>query len=101
MDNFTVDLDKDQETLTVKLRGRLESATSPKLEEALAKNLEGVKDLRMDFAELEYLSSAGLRVLLTVSKTMKKQGTMEIRNVNEEVMEVFTITGFTSILTIL
>lgn len=101
MDNLTIDLDKNQETLTVKLGGRLESATSSKLEEALAKNLEGVKDLRMDFAELEYLSSAGLRVLLTASKTMKKQGTMEIRNVNEEVMEVFTITGFTSILTIL
>ena len=101
MDNLTINLDKNQETLTVKLGGRLESATSPKLQEALGNNIEGVKDLRMDFAELQYLSSAGLRVLLTASKTMKKQGTMEIRNVNEEVMEVFTITGFAGILTIL
>mgnify|MGYP001034874056 CR=1 FL=1 len=99
MDNLIIDLDRNQETLTVKLKGRLESATSPQLEEAL--ELEGIKDLRMDFAGLEYLSSAGLRVLLAVSKTMKKQGTMEISNVNEEVMEVFIITGFAGILTIL
>ena len=99
MDNLIIDLDRNQETLTVKLKGRLESATSPQLEEAL--DLEGIKDLRMDFAGLEYLSSAGLRVLLAVSKTMKKQGTMEISNVNEEVMEVFIITGFAGILTIL
>lgn len=101
MDNLTIETEKNQETLNVKLGGRLESSTSPKLEEELKKNLEGIMDLRFDFAKLEYLSSAGLRVLLSASKTMKKQGTMEIRNVNEEVMEVFIITGFAGILTIL
>lgn len=88
-------------TLEIKLTDRLDTVTSPQLEEKLKKELEGVTNLQFDFAELEYISSAGLRVLLTASKKMKKQGKMEIHHVNEEVMEVFTITGFADILTIL
>ncbi|MBD5479851.1 MAG: STAS domain-containing protein [Lachnospiraceae bacterium] len=94
-------IEKNGNTLEIKLTDRLDTVTSPQLEEKLKKELEGVTELRFDFAELEYISSAGLRVLLTASKKMKKQGKMEIHNVNEEVMEVFTITGFADILTIL
>lgn len=87
--------------LTVEPSGRLDTVTSPQLEKKLKEELEGIASLRFDFAELAYISSAGLRVLLSVSKRMKKQGGgMEIRNVNDEVMEVFTITGFADILTI-
>lgn len=94
-------IEKSGNTLEIKLTGRLDTVTSPQLEEKLKKELEGVTNLQFDFAELEYISSAGLRVLLTASKKMKKQGKMEIHHVNEEVMEVFTITGFADILTIL
>ena len=96
-----IGIEKNENTLEIKLTDRLDTVTSPQLEEKLKKELEGVTNLQFDFAELEYVSSAGLRVLLTASKKMKKQGKMEIHNVNEEVMEVFTITGFADILTIL
>lgn len=96
-----IGIEKSGNTLEIKLTGRLDTVTSPQLEEKLKKELEGVINLQFDFAELEYISSAGLRVLLTASKKMKKQGKMEIHHVNEEVMEVFTITGFADILTIL
>ncbi|MDE5803115.1 MAG: STAS domain-containing protein [Lachnospiraceae bacterium] len=96
-----IGIERNGNTLEIKLTDRLDTVTSPQLEEKLKKELEGVTNLQFDFAELEYISSAGLRVLLTASKKMKKQGKMEIHNVNEEVMEVFTITGFADILTIL
>ncbi|MBD5536572.1 MAG: STAS domain-containing protein [Lachnospiraceae bacterium] len=96
-----IGIEKNENTLEIKLTDRLDTVTSPQLEEKLREELEGVTNLQFDFAELEYVSSAGLRVLLTASKKMKKQGKMEIHNVNEEVMEVFTITGFADILTIL
>lgn len=96
-----IGIEKNGNTLEIKLTDRLDTVTSPQLEEKLREELEGVTNLQFDFAELEYVSSAGLRVLLTASKRMKKQGKMEIHNVNEEVMEVFTITGFADILTIL
>lgn len=96
-----IGIERNKSTLEIKLTDRLDTVTSPQLEEKLKEELEGVTNLQLDFAELEYISSAGLRVLLTASKRMKKQGKMEIRNVNEEVMEVFTITGFADILTIL
>ena len=96
-----IGIERNGNTLEIKLTDRLDTVTSPQLEEKLKKELEGVTNLQFDFAELEYVSSAGLRVLLTASKKMKKQGKMEIHNVNEEVMEVFTITGFADILTIL
>lgn len=85
--------------LLLKLTGRLDTTTSPLLEEELG-TLEGVNDLQLDLAKMDYLSSAGLRVLLKVSKIMDKQGTMTVVNVNRTVMEVFNITGFSDILTI-
>lgn len=86
--------------LTVALEGRLDTTTSPELEAELKTSLTGVTDLKFDFAELKYISSAGLRVLLSTQKTMNRQGTMTITHVNETVMEVFEVTGFSDILTI-
>ena len=88
------------EGLRISLEGRLDTATAPQLEAELKKSLEGVGKLELDFQKLEYLSSAGLRVILAAQKTMNKQGEMVIRNVNETIMEVFEITGFVDILTI-
>ena len=86
--------------LTVALQGRLDTTTSPELETELKSSLTGVTDLTFDFAELKYISSAGLRVLLSTQKIMNRQGSMTITNVNETVMEVFEVTGFSDILTI-
>lgn len=82
-------------------KGRLDTTTAPKLEELLKQEIEGLTDLQMDFAGLEYISSAGLRVLLFASKTMKgNDGTFVIRNVCKDIMEVLVITGFADKLTI-
>lgn len=89
---------KDGEKLTIKLEGRLDTTTAPQLEAELT-DMAQVQSLIFDFGALEYLSSAGLRVILAAQKTMNKQGTMEIKDVNEEIMEVFEVTGFTDILT--
>ncbi len=86
--------------LTVVLDGRLDTTTSPRLEAALKENIVGVTALVFDFASLEYISSAGLRVLLSAQKIMNKQGRMVIRHINEIIREVFDITGFADILTI-
>lgn len=86
--------------LIVKITGRLDTMTTPQLEKELGESLEGVEELIFDFSDLEYVSSAGLRVLLSAQKKMKKQGDMVIQNVNDNVMEVFEITGFVDILTI-
>lgn len=95
-------IEKEQsgKELKVKITGRLDTMTSPELEKELDNCLDGVEDLIFDFAELAYVSSAGLRVLLSAHKRMKKQGEMIIQNVNDEVMDVFEITGFVDILTI-
>lgn len=86
--------------LTVALTGRLDTTTSPQLETELRNSLDGVDSLTLDLKDLEYISSAGLRVLLSAQKVMNRQGRMVIRNVNEIVLEVFSVTGFTDILTI-
>lgn len=86
--------------LKIKVDGRLDTTTAPQLEEELKASLDGVTELAMDFADLEYISSAGLRVLLSAQKTMNKQGSMKVLNVNETIMEIFDITGFADILTI-
>lgn len=78
----------------------MDTTTAPQLEAELKSSLTGVTHLELDFQKLEYLSSAGLRVILGAQKTMNKQGDMVIRNVNEAIMEVFEITGFVDILTI-
>lgn len=88
------------EVLNIALSGRLDTTTAPELEGKLSEVLEGVKDLVFDLKELEYISSAGLRVLLATQKTMNKVGTMKVINVAPSVMEVFEITGFVDILTI-
>lgn len=89
---------KNESALVVALTGRLDTTTAPQLEEAL--ELDGVQALEFDFAALDYISSAGLRVLLAAQKIMNKQGEMKIKNVNSDIMEVFEITGFSDILTI-
>ena len=91
---------KEDQTLSLALVGRLDTTTAPELEARLKREIDDVTRLDLDFKELEYLSSAGLRVLLAAQKIMNKQGTMVIHNVNETIMEVFDVTGFTDILTI-
>lgn len=86
--------------LTVKVIGRLDTTTAPELERELTDSIAGVTKLSLDFIGLDYLSSAGLRVLLQAQKTMNKQGEMIVRNVNETIMEIFEVTGFTDVLTI-
>ncbi len=87
------------ELLTV-LEGRLDTMTAPQLEAELKDALDGVETLTLDLEKLEYISSAGLRVLLSTQKVMVKRGGMKLIHVNETVMEVFEITGFSDILTI-
>lgn len=89
---------KKETSLSIALQGRLDTTTAPQLEAELL--LDGITELVLDFSELEYISSAGLRVLLSAQKVMSKQGAMILRGVNEEIMEVFEITGFSDILTI-
>ncbi|MBQ7124288.1 MAG: STAS domain-containing protein [Oscillospiraceae bacterium] len=86
--------------LEIKVRGRLDTATAPQLEAELKESLSGIEKLILDFAELDYLSSAGLRVLLSAQKTMNKQGEMVVRGINETIAEIFEVTGFCDILTI-
>lgn len=84
----------------IKVIGRLDTTTAPELEKELTESISGAEKLIMDFESLEYLSSAGLRVLLQAQKTMNKQGEMIVKNVNETIMEIFEVTGFTDFLTI-
>jgi anti-sigma B factor antagonist len=91
---------KTDDALSVSLEGRLDTTTAPQLEATLKKELGSVKALDFDFSALEYLSSAGLRVLLSAQKVMNKQGSMKIHQVSETIMEIFEVTGFTDILTI-
>ena len=92
--------DFNGEELVIGLEGRLDTGTAPKLDSELRTELKGVSSLVFDMDGLEYISSAGLRVLLTEQKIMNKQGTLVIRNASEEVMEIFDVTGFSSVLTI-
>lgn len=90
----------DGSALHISLEGRLDTTTAPQLEAELKQSMDGVTMLELDFDKLEYLSSAGLRVILAAQKTMNKHGKMIIRHVNETIMEVFEVTGFIDILTI-
>ena len=90
----------EENSLKVTLEGRLDTTTAPQLESEIKASLTGVTELIFDFAKLEYISSAGLRVMLSAQKIMNKQGEMVIRNVSDTVMEVFEVTGFDDILTI-
>ena len=86
--------------LTIGLEGRLDTTTAPELEKELKQNISGVTSLTIDMEKLEYISSAGLRVLLSAQKVMNKQGRMVVKNVNENIMEIFEVTGFVDILNI-
>lgn len=86
--------------LTLALEGRLDTSTAPELESTLKDSLDGITELTIDMEALDYLSSAGLRVLLVAQKTMNKQGSMKVVHVNEMIMEIFEVTGFTNILTV-
>ena len=91
---------KEGSALTVALEGRLDTVTAPQLEGELRSAVDGVTELIFDLSALEYISSAGLRVLLSAQKVMNRQGSMSIRNVSAEIMEIFDVTGFTDILNI-
>ena len=82
------------------LSGRLDTTTAPDLEKEIMSSTDGITDLELDMQKLDYISSAGLRVLLAAQKLMNKQGKMTIRNANESVMEIFEVTGFSDILSI-
>ncbi len=97
---LNIEKKKDGPELTVALAGRLDTVTAPELEKELKVCLEGVTMLSFDMAELEYISSAGLRVLLSVQKLMSRQGEIKVFHVNETIMEIFEVTGFSDFLTI-
>jgi len=97
---MTIEKMRNNDELIMTLEGRLDTMTAPLLEAELKENVEGITKLVLDFKALEYISSAGLRVLLTAQKAMNKQGEMVIKNVNDTIAEVFEITGFADILTI-
>ena len=91
---------KEGTKLTMKVSGRLDTMTAPKLENEVTESIEGIHELIMDFTDLEYISSAGLRVLLLTTKLMKGKGSFVIKNINEIVNEVFEVTGFMDILNV-
>ena len=97
---MTIEKNLNGAELIVKVVGRLDTTTAPELEASLKESFEGLEKLVLDFSELDYLSSAGLRVLLQAQKTMNKQGEMVVRNVNETISEIFEVTGFSDVLTI-
>ena len=97
---MTIEKTINASELTIAITGRLDTITAPQLESELKASMEGMSSLVLDFAALDYLSSAGLRVLLAAQKVMNKQGKMVIRNVNDTIAEIFEVTGFCDILTI-
>ena len=97
---MTITKQQNGTALCVAIEGRLDTTTAPELEKELKDSMNGITELTMDFSKLDYISSAGLRVLLSAHKAMSKQGGMKLTHVNEMVMEVFEVTGFSDILTI-
>ena len=97
---MTIEIKRNAEEIIIKLVGRLDTTTAPALDKTINEDIAGTKHLVLDVKELEYISSAGLRVLLSAQKKMQKIGSMKVINVCEEVMEVFEMTGFADILVI-
>ena len=97
---MTITKNRDGRRLTVALEGRLDTTTSPRLEAELRTDVNGITELEFDLEKLDYISSAGLRVLLAAQKVMNRQGNMQIKNVKPEIMEIFDVTGFSDILNI-
>ena len=97
---MNINKSKNGEELIIAIEGRLDTTTAPELDDVVKNEIEGITKLVFDFAKLEYISSAGLRVLLSSQKIMNKQGSMVVKNVSEEVNEIFEVTGFQDILSI-
>ena len=97
---MTIEIKKNADELVLEITGRLDTITAPALDKTINENLGEIKSLILDFKNVEYISSAGLRVLLSTQKKLQQKGTMKLKNVREEVMEVFEITGFVDILTV-
>ena len=97
---MTIEINKNEQEVIIEVGGRLDTITAPVLEQRISENIVGIKRLILDFKGLEYISSAGLRILLGAQKKIRKDGEMKLINVCEEVMEVFEMTGFADILTI-
>ena len=97
---MTIEIKKKGEETEIEVLGRLDTITAPVLEKTISENIPEDANLALDLKGLEYISSAGLRVLLSTQKRMKKCGSMKLRNVCEEVMDVFEMTGFADILEI-
>lgn len=95
-----IDQIRNGDKLTLTIEGRIDTKAAPQLEKTLAEVLDGITELVFDFMNVSYISSAGLRVLMTAQVRMNEQGSMTIINANEDLMEIFEITGFTEILTI-
>ncbi len=98
---MTIEKTGNEGELLISLEGRLDTMTAPLLEAELKRSIDGVTELTFDLEKLEYISSAGLRVLLMAQKVMNRQGEMAVRNVKETIMEIFEVTGFTEILSII
>ena len=97
---MTIEIEKNDHETIIEIVGRLDTITAPALDKTINEDVADAKNLVFDFKNLEYISSAGLRVLLSAQKKLQKVGTMKVINVCEEIMEVFEITGFVDILTI-
>ncbi len=97
---MNIEQKKDGKALVLTLAGRLDTVTAPELEAVLKDALAGVEELTFDFEKLDYISSAGLRVLLSAQKTMNRQGSMKVIHANEMIREIFDVTGFADILTV-
>jgi len=97
---MTISKELKNDALIIKVSGRLDTNTSPDLEQELKSSLDDIHELIFEFQELDYISSAGLRVLLAAQKIMNNQGSMKLTGVRPEIMEIFEVTGFTDILTI-
>ena len=97
---MTIEIKRNANQITIDLVGRLDTITAPVLEKTISENMEGIKSLVLDLKGLEYISSAGLRVLLGAQKRIQKVGQMKLVNVCDDVMEIFEMTGFADILTI-
>ena len=97
---MTIEIKKSAEETVIEIAGRLDTTTAPALDKTVAENTAGTKLLVLDLKGLEYISSAGLRVLLGAQKRMQQNGAMKVKNVCESVMEIFEMTGFADILTI-
>ena len=97
---MNINIEKENNVTIFKIEGRLDTTTAPELEKAINNEGDALKNLVLDFKDIDYISSAGLRVILTAQKKMNAQGYMELINVSEAVMDIFEMTGFADILVI-